>query len=149
MSRLTVKWPKVGDYVDNFVDDYIDDEPFKTYCNIGVLDKKLPITNCVISNEKSFDICVSESGLDNEKANPFNIRLSHTMTISPGSKQYIYLFDASDLPYKQIYDLIIDAFYKCKCEYCNKIRELINIPFIEIATAISVGASSLTYTQYE
>jgi hypothetical protein len=125
-------------------------QEFKTYYNIGKLDMKLPITNCIIfSKEKSFDICVSESGLDNEKANPFNIRLSHTMTISPGSKQYIYLFDASDLPYEQIYDLIIDAFYKCKCEYCNKIRELINIPFIEIATAISDGASSHTYTSYE
>jgi len=124
-------------------------QEFKTYYNIGVLDKKLPITNCVISKEKSFDICVSESGLDNEKANPFNIRLSHTVTISPESRQYIYLFDTSDLPYEQIYDLIIDSFYKCKCHYCIKIRESLNIPFIEIATAISEGASSYTYTLYE
>jgi hypothetical protein len=142
MSRLTVKWP-------NMSNEYQEYQEFKTYHNIGVLEKKLPITNCIISKEKSFDICVSESGLDNEKANPFNIRLSHIVTISPGSKQYTYLFDTSDLPYEQIYDLIIDTYYKCKCDYCNKIRELINIPFIEIATAISDGASSLTYTHYE
>lgn len=140
MSRLTVRWPSVDDYVNE--NEYV---PFKTYYNIGVLDKKLPITNCIISKEKSFDICVSESGLDNEKANPFNIRLSHTITMSSESRRYIYLFDTSDLPYEKIYDLIIDAFYKCKCDYCNKIRELIDIPFIEIATAISKGASSYIY----
>ena len=144
MPRLTVKWPSVDNYVDE--NKYV---PFKTYYNIGKLDMKLPITNCIISKEKSFDICVSESGLDNEKANPFNIRLSHTVTMSPESKQYTYLFDTSDLPYEQIYDLIIDAYYKCKCHYCNKIRELIDIPFIEIATAISEGASSYTYTSYD
>ena len=51
----------------------------------------------------------------------------------------------NDLPLKEDYDLIIDAYYKCKCDYCNKIRELIDIPFIDIATAISEGESSYIY----
>ena len=63
----------------------------------------------------------------------------------PTEKKGLNSNDTSDKPYEQIYDLIIDAYYKCKCDYCNKIRELIDIPFIDIATAISEGESSYIY----
>lgn len=145
MSRLTVNWPTV---------DNINTEnkrvPFKRYFNIGTFDKKLPLTNSIILDDSDIPSCDTDFGLNNSNSNPFNIRLSHITTFD-SIQSDTYIFDKSELKLDEdkVYDIIITAYEKCTCVNCNNLRNITNIPFIEIATAISEGASSYTYTLYE
>jgi hypothetical protein len=106
-------------------------------------DTILPYNYSIFIEEKiKYTFCSNKYGLNNIHSNPFNIRLSHTKILSNEYVEYTYIFDKLILPFIDIYNIIMNLFKKCKCDYCQYLRKISNIPFDEIIKCIHQGHTS-------